>query len=165
MKEIILVIFLFSVQSSFAQAGFKRVNDTLLPKKEETRSLSHPRQSQSAGTPNSEARASQQLIIDYSRLPETVRQRMASNKAGGLPIGNGIRKYYVLTMPFSTGSREAGAFETAIRSLPGFVSFSWMSDTELALHVETAVQSERIKEKIQTISSRVIMQAEQYYAY
>lgn len=160
-----LLVLIMAVQHSRAQPGFKRASDSMRSLQENSRRPPQSNQSRATNTLNRDEKAYQQLIHDYDRLPERVRQQMASNKAGGHPIGMGIRKYYLLSVSFANGTREAAQLETAIRSLAGFVSLVWVKEGVLQLHVETVVQSEQIKEKLQKINSLAAVEEEQYYAY
>ncbi|MFM7710918.1 MAG: hypothetical protein ACKO5C_08390 [Ferruginibacter sp.] len=165
MRGFLLFILVIVVSETKAQAGFKKTTDSARVFTLNNQAKNKNNSTQRSGSLINDEKTNQQLIHDYDRLPESVRQKMASNKASGLALGRGIRKYYLFTVPFTAGSREAGYFETTIRSMTGFVSVTWVKEDAFQLHVETAILSEQVKEKVKQLNSAATMQDEVYYVY
>jgi len=165
MKHFLLIICWLGVKSLLAQSDFKVTTDRSSRNAAVQQGVIDRHIHRTNSNEESSAAAIKQLTNDYDRLPLSVREQMARNKAIGRSLELGIRKYYLLSVSFTSGSRQEEAFETGLRKLQGYVSLNWKKPGELLLHVEPHVQSEWIKEKIQEQKASVTMQEEVYYTF
>lgn len=165
MKHFLLIICWLGVKSLLAQSDFKVTTDRSSRNAVVQQGATERQIHRTNSNEEFSTAAVKQLTNDYDRLPVSVREQMARNKAVGRSLELGIRKYYLLSVSFTSGSRQEEAVETGIRKLQGYVSMNWKKPGELQLHVEPHVQSEWIKEKIQELKVSVTMEEEVYYTY